>query len=289
MTYDQRRPMSEQLVKASATWMAQAIHHREVSAIELFDAHAARIAERDPQVNALVIPRLDEARAEAVEADAALARGEHLGPLHGVPFTAKDPIAAAGMASPNGSRLFADHVDDADALALRRVRDAGAILLGKTNVPEFCAHWDTYNELFGATANPHDVTRSAGGSSGGEAAALASAMTPLGLGSDYGGSIRCPAHFCGVLGLRPGRDTTPWADHYPMVNGPGPRMMASVGPLARSVDDLELALAVLAPLEPALAAPTGIAVFEDDGLQPVAAACRAAVRQRRRGAGRCRP
>ena len=267
-----------QLVKASATWMAQAIHHREVSAIELFDAHAARIAERDPQVNALVVPRLEEARAEAVEADAALARGEHLGPLHGVPFTAKDPIAAAGMASPNGSRLFADHVDDADALALRRVRDAGAILLGKTNVPEFCAHWDTYNELFGATANPHDVTRSAGGSSGGEAAALASAMTPLGLGSDYGGSIRCPAHFCGVLGLRPGRDTTPWADHYPMVNGPGPRMMASVGPLARSVDDLELALAVLAPLEPALAAPTGIAVFEDDGLQPVAAACRAAVR-----------
>jgi len=238
--------MSEQLVKASATWMAQAIRHREVSAIEVFDAHAARIGERDPQVNALVVPRLEEARAEAVEADAALARGEHLGPLHGVPFTAKEPIAAAGMASPNGSRLFADHV---------------------------------YNELFGATANPHDVTRSAGGSSGGEAAALASAMTPLGLGSDYGGSIRCPAHFCGVFGLRPGRDTLPWADHHPMVNGPGPRMMATVGPLARSVDDLELALAVLAPLEPALAAPTGIAVFEEDGLQPVAAACRAAVRR----------
>ena len=156
--------MSEQLVKASATWMAQAIRHREVSAVELFDAHAARIAERDPQINALVIPRLDEARADAVEADAALARGEHLGPLHGVPFTAKDPIAAAGMPSPNGSRLFADHVDDADAVPLRRLRDAGAILLGKTNVPEFCGHWDTYNELFGATGNPHDITRSAGGS-----------------------------------------------------------------------------------------------------------------------------
>ena len=271
--------MSEQLVKASATWMAQAIHHREVSAVELFDAHAARIGERDPQVNALVFPRLEEARAEAVEADAALTRGEHIGPLHGVPFTAKEAIPVAGMPAPNGSRLFADHVDHADALPLRRLRDAGAILLGKTNVPEFCAHWDTYNELFGATANPHDVTRSAGGSSGGEAAALASAMTPLGLGSDYGGSIRCPAHFCGVFGLRPGRDTLPWADHHPMVNGPGPRMMATVGPLARSVDDLELALAVLAPLEPALAAPTGIAVFEEDGLQPVAAACRAAVRR----------
>src|SRR6185312_7714047 len=184
--------MSEQLVKASATWMAQAIRHREVSAIELFDAHAARIAERNPQVNALVVPRLDEARAEAAEADAALARGEHLGPLHGVPFTAKEPIAATGMASPNGSRLFADHVDHADAVPLRRLRDAGAILLGKTNVPEFCAHWDTYNELFGATANPHDVTRSAGGSSGGEAAALASAMTPLGLGSDYCGPDATP-------------------------------------------------------------------------------------------------
>jgi Asp-tRNA(Asn)/Glu-tRNA(Gln) amidotransferase A subunit family amidase len=271
--------MSEQLVKASATWMAQAIHHREVSAVELFDAHAARIAERDPQINALVIPRLDEARAEAVEADAALARGEHLGPLHGVPFTAKEAIPVAGMPAPNGSRLFADHVSDADAEPVRRLRDAGAILLGKTNVPEFCAHWDTYNELSGATANPHDVTRSAGGSSGGEAAALASAMTALGLGSDYSGSIRCPSHFCGVFGLRPGRGTVPWADHHPMVNGPGPRMMATVGPMARSVDDLELALAILAPLEPAVGAPTGVAVFEEDGLQPVSAACRAAVRQ----------
>jgi Asp-tRNA(Asn)/Glu-tRNA(Gln) amidotransferase A subunit family amidase len=271
--------MSEELVKASATWMAQAIRRREVSAVELFDAHAARIAERDPRVNALVLPRLHEARAEAVEADAALASGDHLGPLHGVPFTAKQAIAVAGMPAPNGSRLFADHVSDADAIPIRRLRDAGAILLGTTNVPEFCAHWDTYNELFGATLNPHDVTRSPGGSSGGEAAALASAMTPLGLGSDYGGSIRCPAHFCGVLGLRPGRDTVPWADHHPMVNGPGPRMMATVGPMARCVDDLELALAVLAPLEPAIAAPTAIAVFEDDGLQPVSATCRAAVRR----------
>jgi Asp-tRNA(Asn)/Glu-tRNA(Gln) amidotransferase A subunit family amidase len=271
--------MSEQLVKASAAWMAQAIRQREMSAVELFDAHAARIGERDPQVNALVFPRLQEARAEAVEADAAHARGEHLGPLHGVPFTAKEAIAVAGMPAPNGSRLFADHVSDADAVPMRRLRDAGAILLGKTNVPEFCSHWDTYNELFGATVNPHDPTRSAGGSSGGEAAALASAMTPLGLGSDLGGSIRAPCHFCGLFGLKPGRDTVPWADHYPMVSGPGPRMMGSVGPMARCVDDLELALAVLAPLEPAVGAPTGVAVFEEDGLQPVSAACREAVRQ----------
>jgi amidase len=271
--------MSEELVKASATWMAQAIRRREVSAVELFDAHVARIAERDPRVNALVLPRLHEARGEAVEADAALARGDHLGPLHGVPLTAKEVIAVAGMPAPNGSRLFADHVSEADAVPVRRLRDAGAILLGKTNVPEFCSHWDTYNELFGATVNPHDPTRSAGGSSGGEAAALASAMTPLGLGSDLGGSIRAPCHFCGLFGLKPGRDTVPWADHHPMVSGPGPRMMGSIGPMARGVDDLELALAVLAPLEPAVDAPTAVAVFEEDGLQPVSATCRAAVRR----------
>ena len=146
--------MSEQLVKASATWMAQAIRHREVSAVELFDAHAARIAERDPQVNALVFPRLDEARAEAVEADAALARGEHLGPLHGVPFTAKEAIRWPGCPPPTARACSPTTSSDADAVPLRRLRDAGAILLGKTNVPEFCAHWDTYNELSGATATP---------------------------------------------------------------------------------------------------------------------------------------
>ena len=165
--------MSEELVKASATWMAQAIRRREVSAVELLDAHAARIAERDPRVNALVFPRLPEARAEAVEADAALARGDHLGPLHGCRSPRRRSSRSRGCPRPNGSRLFADHVSQADAVPLRRLRDAGAILLGKTNVPEFCSHWDTYNELFGATVNPHDPTRSAGGSSGGEAAALA--------------------------------------------------------------------------------------------------------------------
>ena len=271
--------MSEELVKASATWMAQAIRRREVSAVELFDAHAARIAERDPRVNALVFPRLPEARAEAVEADAALARGDHLGPLHGVPFTAKEVIAVAGMPAPNGSRLFATTSRRRTPCRCAACATPARILLGKTNVPEFCSHWDTYNELFGATVNPHDPTRSAGGSSGGEAAALASAMTPLGLGSDLGGSIRAPCHFCGLFGLKPGRDTVPWADHHPMVSGPGPRMMGSVGPMARCVDDLELALAVLAPLEPAVGAPTAVAVFEEDGLQPVSAACRAAVRQ----------
>ena len=258
--------------------MARAVRDGEVSAVELFEAHAARIAERDPEINALVLPRLDEAREEAVAADAALADREPIGPLHGVPFTAKDPLAVAGMRAPNGSKLLADHVSDADCAPVARMRGAGAILLGKTNVSEFAMWWDSVNPLFGATANPHDVTRTAGGSSGGEAAAIASGMSPLGLGSDLGGSIRNPCHFVGLFGLKPGRDTVPFAEHAPLPAGPAIRMMGVVGPMARAVEDLELALGVLATprLAPALR-PARIAVFEEDGLQPVSRDCRAAV------------
>ena len=258
--------------------MARAVREGEVSAVELVDAHAARIAERDPAINALVLPRLDEAREEAVAADAVLASGDEVGPLHGVPFTAKDPLAVAGMRAPNGSKLLADHVSDADCAPVARMRAAGAILLGKTNVSEFAMWWDSINPLFGATANPHDVTRTAGGSSGGEAAAIASGMSPLGLGSDLGGSIRNPCHFVGLFGLKPGRDTVPFAEHAPLPAGPGIRLMGVVGPMARDRQDLELALAVLATPRLAVAQhPARIAVFEEDGLQPVSRDCRAAV------------
>jgi Asp-tRNA(Asn)/Glu-tRNA(Gln) amidotransferase A subunit family amidase len=268
------------LVERSAAWMAGAVRAREVSALELFEAHAARIAERDPVINALVMPRLEAAREEAAAADAALARGDDVGPLHGVPFTAKDPLAVAGMRAPNGSKLLADHVSGADCAPVARLRAAGAILLGKTNVSEFAMWWDSVNPLFGATANPHDLTRTAGGSSGGEAAAIAAGMSPLGLGSDLGGSIRNPCHFCGVWGLKPGRDVVPFAAHEPLPAGPGIRMMGVVGPMARTAGDLELALFALAT--PALAEPrrpARIAVFEEDGLQPVSRDCRAAVRR----------
>src|SRR3712207_4883139 len=150
--------------------MAGAGGERGIAAVELSDAPEARFAEGEPLVNALVLPRLDAAREEALAADATLARGDAVGPLHGVPFTAKDPIAVAGMRAPNGSRLLADHVSEVDAEVIRRLRGAGAILLGKTNVSEFAMWWDSVNPLFGATANPHDHTRTAGGSSGGEAA-----------------------------------------------------------------------------------------------------------------------
>ena len=174
----------------------------------------------------------------------------------------------------------ADHVSEADCAVVARMRAAGAILLGKTNVSEFAMWWDSVNELFGATANPHDLTRTAGGSSGGEAAALASAMTPLGLGSDLGGSIRNPCHFVGLFGLKAGRESLPFVEHAPLPAGPGVRTMAVIGPMARAVADLELALNVVA-IRPLGAAerPARIAVFEEDGLQPVSRACRAAVRR----------
>ena len=269
--------MSAALVERPATWMARAVREREVSAVELFDAHAARIAERDPEINALVLPRLDEAREEAVAADTVSPSG----PLHGVPFTCKDPFPVAGMRAPNGSKLLADHVSDADCAPVAAMRAAGAILLGKTNVSEFASWWDSVNPLFGATANPHDPTRTAGGSSGGEAAAIASGMSPLGLGSDLGGSIRNPCHFVGLFGLKAGRESLPFVEHAPLPAGPGIRSFGVIGPMARAVADLELALDVLA-IRPLGAAerPARIAVFEEDGLQPVSRACRAAVRRR---------
>ena len=268
------------LLSGSAAAMAAAVSEREVSAVELLDAHAERIGQRNPQANALVMPRLEEARAEAAAADAALTRGEPIGPLHGVPFTAKDPLPVRGMRSPNGSLLLADYEPGYDCAPIVAMRRAGAILLGKTNVSEFAAHWDASNRLFGATPNPHDATRSSGGSSGGEAAALATGMSPLGLGSDLGGSIRIPAAFTGLFGLRPGRGVVGYAAHHPLPDGPVARSFGSVGPLARYVDDVELgldavAIGALRPARPIEA----IAVFEDDGLQPVSRACRAAVAQ----------
>ena len=259
----------------AASEIAAAVASRERSALEVLDEHLARIDERNGDLNAIVLPRFDAAREEAAAVD----RGERTGPLAGVPFTCKDPLPVEGMRSPNGSKLLADHVCEYTCEAVRRLQDAGAILLGKTNVSEFSMFWDASNPLFGSTRNPHDRERSAGGSSGGEACAVASGMSALGLGSDLGGSIRGPAHFCGVYGLRAGRGVIPSAAHHPLPATPGVRQMGSLGPLARTLDDIELALSVLAPDAPPPRAVDRVAVFEDDGLQPVSQACRAAVRR----------
>jgi amidase len=271
---------SDDLVLEPATELARMLRERELSAVELLGLHVARIDARNGELGALVLPCLEEARAEAVVADRALTSGAPVGPLHGIPFTAKDAIAVAGMRRPNGSRLFADDVPGYDAPAIRRMRVAGGILLGKTNVPEFCAFYDTVNDVFGATRNPHAPDRSAGGSSGGEAAAVASGMSALGVGSDLGGSIRNPAHFTGVFGLKPSRELVPCVGHAPAGETPLWWRLAVIGPLARSADDLELALAVLAEHTPAAPRPGAgtVGVYDDDFLQPVAGDCRRAVR-----------
>jgi Asp-tRNA(Asn)/Glu-tRNA(Gln) amidotransferase A subunit family amidase len=196
-----------------------------------------------------------------------------------VPFTAKEVIGVAGMPTTNGSRLLADRIATEDAEVIRRMRRAGAILLGKTNLSEFSALWDSVNHVYGATRNPHDGTRTAGGSSGGEAAALAAAMSPLGIGTDLSGSIRAPAAWTGVFGLRPSRGAIPLPPHDPWPMSAGMQMFATAGPMARHAGDLDLMLSVLANrrLEPT--AVERVACFEEDGLQPVSRACRDAVQR----------
>jgi Asp-tRNA(Asn)/Glu-tRNA(Gln) amidotransferase A subunit family amidase len=269
------------VARTSGAEMARAVRDGEIGPVELFDAHAALIDELNPDLNAIVLPRLDEAREEAVAAERALASGEPTGPLHGVTFTAKECFDVVGMPAPNlGSKLLLDRPPPtADAFVVRRMREAGAILLGKTNVSEFLAFYDSVNLVYGATRNPHDRTRSAGGSSGGEAAAVASGMSPWGIGSDLGSSVRQPAHFTGVFGMRPSRDVVPPAGHGPAPSGIAFDRCVGVGPLARTADDVELLLGTIAAWPLARPpAPRRAAVYEEDGMQPVAASCRRAVR-----------
>jgi Asp-tRNA(Asn)/Glu-tRNA(Gln) amidotransferase A subunit family amidase len=251
----------------SVAEIARAVSAGERTAVEVLDEHLARI---DPELNAIVLPRFDAARREA--------QAGRAGPLAGVPFTCKDPFPVEGLRSPNGSKLLADYEPGYTCEPVRRLQAAGALLIGKTNVSEFSMHWDSTNPLFGSTLNPADRTRTAGGSSGGEACAVASGISAFGLGSDLGGSIRNPAHFCGIYGLRTGRGTMPGAAHHPMPASPGGRLMGTLGPLTRTLDDLELVLSVLAPQAPPPWPVQTVAVFEDDDLQPVAQVCREAVR-----------
>jgi amidase len=221
--------------------MVAAVRARRISARELLELHLARIAERNPQLKALVSLDEERARAGADRADRATARGDVLGPLHGLPFAFKDTHDVAGWRTTYGSPLFADHVPDRDELVVERIRAAGAVPIGKTNVPEFAAGSHTFNPIFGTTLNPVDPTRSAGGSSGGAACALRAGMVPLADGSDMGGSLRNPASFCGVVGLRPSLGRVP---SWPAANYW--ETTSTSGPLARNVDDLALLLSVMA-------------------------------------------
>src|SRR4051794_2699870 len=232
-------------VESTARDQAAAVRRREISARELLDLHLARIAERNPELNAIVSLDEERAREGAAAADEALAGGAEVGPLHGLPFAFKDTHDVAGWRTTYGSPLFADHVPDTDDLVVERVRGAGVVVIGKTNVPEFAAGSHTFNTVFGTTLNPVDPTRSAGGSSGGAACALAAGMVPLADGSDMGGSLRNPASFCGVVGLRPSLGRVP---SWPTDNLW--ETTATAGPLARNVGDLALLLSVLAGPDP---------------------------------------
>jgi amidase len=225
------------LVTLSATTLAQMIRSRAVTAEEVLEAHLARIAAVNPRLNALVVLRADQALAEARAADTALAQGAPVGPLHGVPFSVKDWIDASGLPCTGGDPAFRTRVPATDATVVARMRAAGAILLGKTNVLEA-------NELYGRTNNPYNLDLSPAGSSSGEAALIAAGGSPLGLGSDSGGSIRQPAHVCGIAGLKPTTGRVPLTGHFPFIGALNdPR--TTIGPMARSVEDLALALQVI--------------------------------------------
>jgi amidase len=235
------------LCAIDAISQAGLLRRREVSARELITAHIERINQVDQAVNAIVTRCFDRALEQAAAADQALAlaAGEPLGLLHGLPVAHKDLVETAGVRTTFGSLMFADNVPDRDALIVSRMSGAGAISLGKTNTPEFGAGSHTVNQVFGATRNPYDLSRSAGGSSGGAAAALAARMISLADGSDLGGSLRNPAAFCNVVGLRPSPGRVP---SWPLSDVTDPLSVA--GPMARTVADVALLLAVISGPDP---------------------------------------
>lgn len=229
------------ICELSAVEMVRLMRAGQLSARETLAAHLARIEQVNPKVNAIVTLVAEQAEARALEADEAEANGKAPGRLHGLPVAHKDLQPARGIRTTFGSRIFRDHLPSADSLLIERVQAAGAITIGKTNTPEFGAGSQTFNEVFGATLNPWDVTRTCGGSSGGSAAALACHMVPLADGSDLGGSLRNPASFCGVTGIRPSPGRVP---SWPNLMAWSP--LGVEGPMARSVADLALYLSAIA-------------------------------------------
>jgi amidase len=238
--------LSRDTLDASATDLVAALAARRVSALELADEAIARIEARDGPINAVVVRDFTRAREAARTADAALARGERR-PLLGLPMTVKESHNVAGLPTTWGFEPFKDFVAPADSVGVGRLKAAGAVILGKTNVPPWLADYQSNNPLYGRTGNPYDPARTPGGSSGGSAAALAAGMIPLEFGSDIGGSIRMPAHFSGVYGHKPSYNLVPLRGHSPpyVPDGAG-IVLAVVGPLARTAADLGLALDVLA-------------------------------------------
>jgi len=244
----------------TAVELAQKIRAGEISAVETMEAHLAQIEKVNPQVNAIVTLLPEMAMEAARKADEKLARGEEVGPLHGLPVAHKDLVQTKGIRTTFGSLVYENFVPDEDALLVERLREAGAILLGKTNTPEFGAGSQTFNKVFGVTKNPYDLTKTCGGSSGGAAVSVACRMLPFADGSDLGGSLRNPTNFCNVVGLRPSVGRVPsWPSES------GWNSFAVDGPIARTVEDTALMLSVLAgpDLRSPISLPENGAVFRN--------------------------
>ncbi len=288
-----KAPFMAELAHLCAWQMAAAIRDRSISATELLEAHLRQIKRWNPKLNAFV--SIDEARArlEAAKADDAVKSGKRLGPLHGVPVTIKSSIDVAGLLCEAGTKIRRGHMAQSDAPLVSRLKAAGAIVLGNTTVPEFLMAWETHSALYGRTNSPWDLERTPGGSSGGEAAAIAACCSAGGIGSDGGGSIRVPAHFSGICGLKPTPGRIPATGHFPPSAGPF-ALIGVVGPMARTVRDLQLIFDAIAgpdngdpnaapvplrPLDSASLHQTRIGYFEDDGRTPVTAETRRAIQR----------
>jgi amidase len=241
----------EEIALRSATEQAAAIKNKEISSRELLDLFASRVERFDESVHAVVTLDLDRARAAAQSADDATARGESFGPLHGLPITIKDAIETEGIRSTGGATELVDHVPTEDAPAVARLKDAGAIVFGKTNLPRWSGDFQSYNDIFGRTNNPWSLEHTVGGSSGGAAASVAAGFTAFEVGTDIGGSVRIPSHCCGTFGLKPSFGVIPQRGYLDHVGGGTTDADINVfGPIARSAADLDLLLGVLAGPEP---------------------------------------
>src|SRR5215471_4306745 len=281
------------LAQLPAWQMATGIRNGNFSATELLEAHLHNIERWNSKLNAFVSVDQQRARFQAKEADEAVKTGRPLGPLHGVPITIKSSIDVAGLLCETGTQIRKGYIAASDAPLVSRLKAAGAIVLGNTTVPEFLMAWETHSALYGRTNSPVDPERTPGGSSGGEAAAIAAYCSAGGIGSDGGGSIRVPAHFCGICGLKPTPGRIPATGHFPSSVGPF-ALIGVVGPMARTIRDLELMFDVVAGPDNgdpnaapvALRKPHKVALrqlrigyFEDDGRTPVTRETRAAVQK----------
>jgi Asp-tRNA(Asn)/Glu-tRNA(Gln) amidotransferase A subunit family amidase len=281
-----------ELTFLSAVAMAEQIREKKISPVELVDAHLAQIEKLNPILNAYVQLDADRARSAALQAERTAAESSELGPLHGVPISIKSSFNVNGLRCEAGTRLRAGFVAREDAVLVTRLKNAGAIVLGTTNTPELLMAWETDNLLYGRTNNPWDLERTPGGSSGGEAAAIAAGMSAGGVGSDGGGSIRVPAHFSGICGLKPTPGRIPATGHFPVSAGPF-ASIGVVGPMARNIQDLKIFFEVMQGPDTGdtNSAPVllrwpkyddvkkfKIGYFEDDGRTPVTAETRTAIR-----------